>query len=42
MKVLPPSEKLASELSKIGETMTSEWVAKAGDAGSEIIKNFKK
>jgi TRAP-type C4-dicarboxylate transport system substrate-binding protein len=42
MKVLPPSATLATELSKIGETMSAEWVAKAGDAGSEIIKNFKK
>ncbi len=42
MKVLPPSEKLASELAKIGETMTNEWATKAGNAGSEIIKNFKK
>lgn len=42
MKVLPPSATLASELKKIGETMSAEWTAKAGDAGSEIIKNFKK
>lgn len=42
MKVLQPSEKLAAELSKIGEAMTSEWATKAGDAGGNIIKNFKK
>ncbi len=42
MKVLPPSATLAGELKKIGETMSAEWAAKAGDAGSEIIKNFKK
>ena len=41
MKVQAPSEKLAAELTKIGDTMTSEWAAKAGDAGSEIIKKFK-
>jgi TRAP-type C4-dicarboxylate transport system substrate-binding protein len=42
MKVLPPSETLGAELAKIGDTMTSEWATKAGDAGNEIIKNFKK
>jgi TRAP-type C4-dicarboxylate transport system substrate-binding protein len=42
MKVLPPSETLAAELNKIGDTMTSEWVAKAGDAGVAIIAQFKK
>ncbi len=42
MKVLPPSEKLAGELQKIGDTMTSEWVAKAGAAGTNIVDAFKK
>jgi TRAP-type C4-dicarboxylate transport system substrate-binding protein len=42
MKVLPPSETLSAELAKIGDTMASEWATKAGDAGGEIIKNFKK
>jgi TRAP-type C4-dicarboxylate transport system substrate-binding protein len=41
MKVLPPSETFAAELSKIGETMSGEWAAKAGDAGSAILKSFK-
>jgi TRAP-type C4-dicarboxylate transport system substrate-binding protein len=42
MKVLPPSEKLAGELRKIGDTMTSEWVAKAGQSGETVIGKFKK
>ena len=41
MKVLPASDTLSGELAKIGETMTEEWIAKAGDAGSQIIKTFK-
>jgi TRAP-type C4-dicarboxylate transport system substrate-binding protein len=41
MKVAPPSEKLAGELHKIGETITAEWTAKAGDAGKTIIDRFK-
>ncbi len=42
MKVLPPNEKFGAELAKIGDTMAGEWATKAGDAGTEIIKNFKK
>jgi TRAP-type C4-dicarboxylate transport system substrate-binding protein len=42
MKVLQPSEQLAKELSKIGETMTEEWIAKSGDAGKAVIDSFKK
>ncbi len=42
MQVLPPSEKLSAELTKVGETVASEWAAKAGDAGSNILAQFKK
>ncbi len=42
IKVLPPSAELATELSKIGDTMTQEWVAKAGNDGKSIISKFKK
>jgi TRAP-type C4-dicarboxylate transport system substrate-binding protein len=42
MKVLPPSETLAAELNKIGETMASDWAANAGDAGVTILQQFKK
>jgi TRAP-type C4-dicarboxylate transport system substrate-binding protein len=42
MRVLQPSEKLAAEMSKIGETMTNEWIAKAGDAGKAVVDAFKK
>jgi TRAP-type C4-dicarboxylate transport system substrate-binding protein len=41
MQVNAPSEKLATELRKIGETMTAEWAAKAGDAGKAVIDRFK-
>jgi TRAP-type C4-dicarboxylate transport system substrate-binding protein len=42
MKVLPPSPALAAELDKIGKVMSTEWAAKAGDAGSAIIKSMTK
>jgi TRAP-type C4-dicarboxylate transport system substrate-binding protein len=42
IKVLPPSEKFASELAKVGETIAGEWVANAGDAGKNIMVRFKK
>lgn len=42
MKVLDPSEKLAGELRKFGETMTGEWKAKAGDAGQAVLDNYMK
>jgi TRAP-type C4-dicarboxylate transport system substrate-binding protein len=41
IKVLAPSDILAGELNKIGATMVEEWAAKAGDAGSNILKAFK-
>jgi TRAP-type C4-dicarboxylate transport system substrate-binding protein len=41
MKVRAPTDTLASELLKIGDTMSKEWAEKAGDAGVEIIKTFK-
>ncbi len=42
VQVLPPSEKLSAELAKVGETVAAEWAAKAGDAGSIIMAQFKK
>ena len=42
MKVLPPSAELANSMANIGETMTTEWVAKAGDSGKKVIADFKK
>jgi TRAP-type C4-dicarboxylate transport system substrate-binding protein len=42
MRVLKPSEAMASELRKIGETMTAEWMAAAGEAGKAVIDAYKK
>lgn len=42
MKVLPPSDQLAGELKKIGEVMTNDWMAKAGESGTAVISAFRK
>ncbi len=42
MTVEPPSPALAADFKKIGETMTSEWLAKAGAAGKAVVDRYKK
>jgi len=41
MTVGPAGEKLVGELKEIGATMTSEWLADAGDEGKAIVDAFK-
>jgi TRAP-type C4-dicarboxylate transport system substrate-binding protein len=41
VQVLAPSEVLTTELAKIGETIATEWVTKAGEVGSNILAQFK-
>lgn len=40
--VYEPSPALKAELSKLGETMLNEWLAKAGADGQTIITSFRK
>lgn len=42
MVVAEPGPALASDLAKVGETMTQEWQAKAGAAGAEILAAYRK
>ena len=42
IQVLAPSDQLASELAKVGETIAKEWAAKVGPAGDGIMAQFKK
>jgi TRAP-type C4-dicarboxylate transport system substrate-binding protein len=42
MKVAAPSEALARELRKIGNTMTAEWLKQAGADGQAIIDAYSK
>lgn len=41
MKVSPPGDKLKEELKGFGETMTKEWLDKAGDEGKKIIDAYR-
>lgn len=41
MKVEKPSEELNSGLTAIGQKMTEEWIASAGDAGNKIIDAYR-
>jgi TRAP-type C4-dicarboxylate transport system substrate-binding protein len=41
MKVQPPGEQLAADFQKIGEQMTEEWLAEAGETGKEVIDAYK-
>jgi TRAP-type C4-dicarboxylate transport system substrate-binding protein len=40
MKVQAPGEALKSGLKGLGDTMTAEWLAKAGDAGKAIVTTY--
>jgi TRAP-type C4-dicarboxylate transport system substrate-binding protein len=42
MKVLPPSEALASGFKKVGEQLTQDWLKKAGADGQAIVEAYKK
>lgn len=41
MTVGPASDQLVSDLQKVGETMTAEWLEAAGDSGAAIVDAFK-
>ena len=42
MKVLPPSPALKAGLQKVGETLTADWLKRAGPEGEAIIAAYKK
>lgn len=42
MTVAPPSSALKTGLEAIGETMTEEWVAKAGEDGRAVLEAYRK
>lgn len=41
MGVVEPSATLAAQLGEIGETMTSEWLESAGEAGQAVIDAYR-
>jgi TRAP-type C4-dicarboxylate transport system substrate-binding protein len=42
MRVLKPNDQLASELRKVGDTITANWAATAGEAGKAVLDAYKK
>jgi len=42
MKVEPPSAKLKAGLAKVGETLTADWLKKAGPQGKAVIDAYRK
>ncbi len=42
MKVMPPSPAFKEGLGKVGETLTADWLKKAGADGQAVIDAFKK
>ena len=42
MKVQPPSPELAAGLKKYGETLTADWLKKAGAEGQAVVDAYKK
>lgn len=42
MKVQPPSPALKDGLAKVGETLTADWLKKAGTDGQAVVDAFKK
>ncbi|WP_101067697.1 TRAP transporter substrate-binding protein [Roseovarius salinarum] len=41
MTVTPASDQMKAELKEIGETMTQEWLDKAGEQGEAIVERFR-
>lgn len=41
MIVSQPSEALAAKLQEVGQTMTAEWEASAGDAGKAVVEAYR-
>jgi TRAP-type C4-dicarboxylate transport system substrate-binding protein len=42
MTIYPPSAQLNADMKKVGDTMTSDWVKKAGPDGQAVLDAFRK
>src|SRR5262245_33189451 len=42
MKVMPPGTELTSGLKKVGDQLMTEWLAKAGKDGEEVLAAYRK
>ena len=41
MEILPPSDALRADFEQIGQTMTEEWLERAGEAGRAVIEAYR-
>ncbi len=41
MAVEPPSDQLATDFREIGDTMTEEWLERAGGGGEQVIESYR-
>ncbi|MEX2632270.1 MAG: TRAP transporter substrate-binding protein [Tistlia sp.] len=41
MTIEAPTEALAEGFAKLGETLTEEWLAKAGESGSKVVESYR-
>ncbi len=41
MTVEPPSDQLVAQLEEVGEAVLADWVTKAGDAGKQIVDDYR-
>jgi hypothetical protein len=42
MKVAAPGGQLKADLQKLGQTMTEDWLAKAGENGKTIVEAYRR
>ncbi len=41
MTIMQPSDALSAKLQEVGQTMTSEWEAQAGEAGQAVVEAYR-
>ncbi|WP_158292171.1 TRAP transporter substrate-binding protein [Paracraurococcus ruber] len=41
MQLPPPTEQMMTELKQIGETLTAEWVQRAGPEGTQMLERYR-
>ena len=41
MEVTGPSDQLRADFMSIGDTMTTEWLERAGEAGKSVVDAYK-
>ncbi len=42
MEILKPSPELSADLKKVGDTLLTEWLARAGPEGKELVDKYRK